>query len=156
DAFKHLMIDQNINFVQQQFQVVEAIARGTAWIGIGPPVRSLMGPYVKAGVKADVRSFGTSPDTNLEAASAALFVFKDRPQRNSTRVFINWLLGKDAEYGLAKATGQAPRRRDVPSTALPDETPVAGATYVQPQREDVAPAVRETVQLINELRKSAK
>ena len=156
DAFKRLILDQGVTFVQQQFQVVEAVARGTAWIGIGPPVRSLMGPYIKAGLKADIHSFGTSPDTNLEAASAALFVFKDRPHPNATRVFINWLLGKDAEYGLAKATGQASRRRDVPNTALPDETPIPGATYVQPQREDVAPAVRETVQFINELRKSAK
>lgn len=156
DAFKRLILDQGINFVPQQFQVVEAVARGAAWVGIGPPVRSLMGPYTKAGIKTDIRSFGASPDDNLEAGGAALFVFKDRPHPNATRVFIDWFLGKDVQTGFAKATGQASRRRDVSNTALPDETPIPGATYVQPQREDVQPAVQQTVQFINELRKMAK
>jgi hypothetical protein len=119
--------------------------------------RSLMGTYTKAGVKTDIRSFGNSPDNNLEAiGGGALFLFKDRPHPNATRVFINWLLTKDMQYGTAKATEQASRRQDVPIATQPDETPVKGAQYVQPQREDVAPAVRRTVQLVTELRKSGK
>ncbi|HEY3920150.1 MAG TPA: extracellular solute-binding protein [Stellaceae bacterium] len=157
DGLKQLILDQKVDFVPQQFQVVDAVARGTAWIGIGPPVRSLMGPYTKAGVKTDMRSFGTSPDNNLEAiGGGALYVFKDRPHPNATKVFINWLLSKDVQYGMAKATDQASRRVDVPITTLPDETPVKGADYVVPQREDIAPAVRQTVQLISEWRKSTR
>jgi iron(III) transport system substrate-binding protein len=157
DAFKTLILDQKVDFVPQQFQVVDAMARGTAAVGIGPPVRSLMGTYTKAGVKTDIRSFGNSPDNNLEAiGGGALFVFKNRPHPHATRVFINWLLTKDVQYGMAKATEQASRRQDVPITTQPDETPVKGAQYVQPQREDVAPAVRQTVQFITELRKSGR
>jgi hypothetical protein len=55
-----------------------------------------------------------------------------------------------------KATEQASRRQDVPIATQPDETPIKGAQYVQPQREDVAPAVRQTVQLVTELRKTGK
>jgi len=157
DAFKMLITDQKIDFVPQQFQVVDAMARGTAWVGIGPPVRSLIATYTKAGVQADIRSFGNSPDNNLEAiGGGALFIFKDRPHPNATRVFINWLLTRDVQYGMAKATEQASRRQDVPITTQPDETPVKGAQYVPPQREDVAPAVRQTVQFVTELRKSGK
>jgi ABC-type glycerol-3-phosphate transport system substrate-binding protein len=157
DAFKSLILDQQVDFVQQQFQVVDAIAHSTAWVGIGPPVRSLMGPYSKAGVKTDIRSFGNSPDNNLEAlGGGALYVFKDRPHPNATRVFINWLLSKDVQYGMAKATDQASRRADVPVTTLPDETPIKGAHYVAPQREEIAPAVQQTVQFINEIRKAAR
>jgi hypothetical protein len=57
---------------------------------------------------------------------------------------------------MAKATEQASRRQDVPVTTQLDETPVKGAHYVQPHREDVAPAVRQTAQLIGEWRKSAR
>jgi iron(III) transport system substrate-binding protein len=157
DALKTLVLDQKIDFVSQQFQVVDAIARSTANIGIGPPVRSLIGTYTKAGVKADVRSFGNSPDNNLEAiGGGALFVFKDRPHPHAARVFINWLLSKDMQEGMAKATEQASRRGDVPVTTQPDETPVKFAHYVQPQREDVTPAVRQTIQSIGEWRKAAK
>jgi ABC-type Fe3+ transport system substrate-binding protein len=157
DAFKTLILDQKVDFVPQQFQVVDAVARGTDWIGIGPPVRSLIGTYTKAGVKTDMRSFGNGPDASLEAiGGGALFVFKDRPHPNATRVFINWLLSKDVQYGMAKATEQASRRQDVPPTSASDETPIRGADYVQPQREDTTPAVRQTVQLISEWRKAAK
>jgi hypothetical protein len=79
------------------------MARATAAVGIGPPVRSLMGTYTKAGVKTDIRSFGNSPDNYLEAiGGGALFLFKDRPHPNATRVFINWLLTKDMQYGMAR------------------------------------------------------
>ena len=157
DAFKTLILDQKVDFVPQQFQVVDAVARSTAWVGIGPPVRSLIGTYTKAGVKTDMRNFGNGPDDSLEAiGGGALFVFKDRPHPNATRVFINWLLGKDVQYGMAKATEQASRRQDVPPTSAADETPIRGAEYVQPQREDTTPAVRQTIQLINEWRKAAR
>ena len=157
DALKTLGLGQKVDFVAQQFQVVDAMARGTTSIGIGPPVRSLMGTYTKAGVKTDIRSFGNSPDNNLEAiGGGALFVFKDRPHPNATRTFINWLLSKDVQEGMAKATEQTSRRQDVPITTQPDETPIKGAHYVQPQREDTAPAVRQTVQSIGEWRKAAK
>ncbi len=157
DAFKTLVLDQKVDFVPQQFQVVDAVARGTAWVGIGPPVRSLIGTYTKAGVKTDMRNFGYGPDDSVEAiGGGALFVFKDRPHPNATRVFINWLLSKDVQYGMAKATEQASRRQDIPPTSAPDETPIRGADYVQPQREDTTPAVRQTVQLIGEWRKAAK
>ena len=48
-----------------QQMVVEAMARGTAWIGLGAPVKGLIAPYLQAGIKADIRSFGNSPDVNI-------------------------------------------------------------------------------------------
>ena len=59
DGLKQVIVEQKTQFFQDQFQVVEAMARGTAWIGIGPPVRSLIAPYTQAGVKTDIRTFGT-------------------------------------------------------------------------------------------------
>jgi iron(III) transport system substrate-binding protein len=157
DGLKQVITEQKPQFFQDQFQVVEAMARGTAWIGIGPPVRALIAPYVQAGVKTDIRNFGPTPDLALqEIGGSGLFVFKDRPHPNATRVFINWLLTKDVQYGLAKATEQASRRLDVPVTTAPDETPVKDATYLQPQREDATEALQSALALAAEDRKLAK
>ena len=41
DGLKKLIIDQKVVFMAQQDQVVEAMARGVGWIGIGPFVRAL-------------------------------------------------------------------------------------------------------------------
>ena len=152
-----MITQQQVNFVSEQFQVVEAMARGTAWIGIGPPVRSLIGPYTKAGIKTDVRAMGTSTGTNVEEiGGSGLFVFKDRPHPNAVKVFINWLLSKDVQYNMAKALDQSSRRGDVPPTALPDETPEKGAVYIQAQREETAPALYAAVNLVAEDRKLVK
>lgn len=158
EGLKKLIVDQKIAFVSQQFQVVEAMARGTAWIGMGPPVRSLIAPYTQAtGVKADIRTFGNTPEVALEGiGGSGLFLFKNRPHPNATRVFINWLLSKDVQHDLAKALDQDSRRQDLASIAEPDSVPIKGAKYVAPQREDVAAAVQRTVNLIAEYRKLAQ
>lgn len=157
DGLKQVIVDQKPVFYQDQFQVVEAMARGTAWIGIGPPVRSLIAPYTQAGVKTDIRNFGASPDESLqEIGGSGLFVFKNRPHPNATRVFINWLLSKDVQYRMAKALDQASRRLDLPPTAQPDETVIRGAKYLQPQREDSAPALNAALALAAEDRKLVK
>jgi iron(III) transport system substrate-binding protein len=155
DGLKQIIVEQKPQFFQDQFQVVEAMARGTAWIGIGPPVRSLIAPYTQAGVKTDIRNFGPSPDESLqEIGGSGLFVFKDRPHPNATRVFVNWLLSRDVQYGMAKATEQASRRLDVPLTTAPDETPIKGAAYLQPQREDATQALQAALALAAEDRKA--
>jgi len=64
DLLKKLILDQKVVFMAQQDQVVEAMARGVGWIGIGPFVRAHLEPYLAAGVKMDVRAFGNDPAMN--------------------------------------------------------------------------------------------
>jgi iron(III) transport system substrate-binding protein len=149
DGLKKAMIDQKPLMVQQQNQVVEAIARGTHWIGIGPPVRSLIAPFTQAGIKTDVRGFGPSPDANLMAGGGSgIYVFNKRPHPNATRVFVNWLLSRDVQHAMAKALDQSSRRQDVPPTTEPDNTAIKGAKYFQPQREENEPLRDDTRKLI--------
>jgi len=154
DGLKTLIVDQHAVLVHEMFQVVESMARGTGWIGIGPPVRSLIAPYAQAGVKTDIRAFGRSPEVNINAFGGSfLTVFNRRPHPNATRVFVNWLLSKDVQTGLAKALDQASRRRDVPQTAEADSVPIPGAKYTAPQREENIPKINEAAAYIAELRK---
>jgi iron(III) transport system substrate-binding protein len=154
DGLKQLIVDQKVTFVAQQFQVVEAMARGTAWIGMGPPVRSLIAPYAQAGIKTDIRTFGTSSEVALEGVGGSgLFIFKNRPHPNATKVFINWLLSKQVQHDMAVALDQDSRRQDLTSIAQPDSVPVKGAKYVTPQREDSASAVEATLKRIADDRK---
>jgi len=158
DDYKSFLLNQKIIFVAQQNQVVETMARGVAWIGIGPPVRPLMAQFTQAGVKTDIRPFGNGPEVNMESiGGSTLFVFNKRPHPNATKVFVNWLLSKNIQYGFAKAIQQSSRRMDVPSVAEPDQAPVAGAKYVSsPQREENLKALNEALQLTAEIRKQAK
>ena len=157
EGLKQLVIDQKMVFVQQQQQVVEAMARGTAWIGLGAPVKGLIQPYLQAGVKADIRSFGTKPNVNIESiGGSTLYVFEHRPHPNATRLFINWILSEKVQADLGKLLDQDSRRRDVPPTADADETAIPGAKYYAFQREEYLSELKEAVELIRQLRQQAQ
>ena len=153
EGFRKLLTEQDIQMVAQQQQVVEAMARGTAWIGLGAPVKGLIAPYLQAGIKADIRSFGNRPEVNIASIGGSnLYVFNRRPHPNATRVFINWILSKDVQAQLAKLLDQDTRRTDVPRAADADETPAPGVTYMSTQREEFEENQARVLALIRELR----
>ena len=159
DWVRRLVGAQKTVFFPQQQAVVESMARGTALFGIGPPVRSLIAPYLQAGAatNVEIRGFGNKPDVNVVSIGGnCLYVFNRRPHPNATRVFVNWMLQKDVQYELAKALDMTSRRQDVPSTAPVDETPIKGAKYITPQREDVFPELVAGSKFIEELRKAER
>jgi iron(III) transport system substrate-binding protein len=158
DEIRRFIVGQNVKFVSQQNQVIEALARGTAWLGLGPGnSRALIAPYVQAGVNVDIRKFGPAPELNdVTIGGSTLFVVKNRPHPNATRLFLNWLLSKDVQAGFAKATEQNSRRTDVASVADADGTPIKGAKYISPQREENIPALDAAVALVDRIRKGNK
>jgi iron(III) transport system substrate-binding protein len=159
EALKKLIVDQKAQFFTQQQQVVEAMARGTALFAIGPPVRSLIAPYLQAGAGAnvEVRGLGNSPEVSfISIGGNCLYVFKNRPHPNAARVFINWMLTKQVQFELAKALDMVSRRIDIPATAAPEDMPIRGAKYITPQREETFPSLTEAGKLVDELRKSMR
>jgi hypothetical protein len=85
DGLRKLLIDQQAQIVPQQEMVVEAMARGTAWIGLGPYVGTLIKPYQDAGLKVNVRAFGNDPGmTEQSIGGAGLYVFNKPPHPNAT------------------------------------------------------------------------
>jgi len=158
DGLRKLLVDQKAILAQNQQQVVEAMARGTAWIGILPSVRGLIGPYLQAGVKVDdLRTFGNTPETGVQSVGGAtVYVFNKRPHPNATRVFLSWFLSREVQSGFAIATAQASRRTDVPHAGDPDAKPIPGAKYITPQREENQEAQDKVLALIAEIKKTIK
>jgi ABC-type Fe3+ transport system substrate-binding protein len=156
DGLRTLVQDKRVFFVAHQNQVVEAVARGTAWIGIGPPVKMMMESFTQAGVKADIRMLGRTPEeATMSHGGQTVYVFKDRPHPAATRLFVNWILGKEVQYAMADLLGQGSRRNDVPHVD-PDTTPIPGMKYHAPQNEAYQPHVQAAVDLIKELRQQVK
>jgi iron(III) transport system substrate-binding protein len=156
DGLRQLILDQRVVFMAQQDQVVEAMARGVGWIGIGPFVRAHLDPYLAAGVKVDVHAFGNDPAMNeMGTGGAGLYVYNKRPHPNATRVFVNWILGKDIQLGLAKATLQDSRRQDLPSVSEPERQPIKGAHYLETQREEHAQDLVDAIKFVGTVRKKA-
>ena len=158
DVLRRFIVEQKVKFVSAQHEVVEALARGTAFVGLGPGnARVLTEPYVKAGIPIDIRTFGNAPELNdITIGGNTLYVIKNRPHPNATRLFLNWLLSRDVQDGFAKAVEQNSRRADVASVAGADATPVPGAKYLSPQREEHTEAMLKAVEFVGEVRKGMK
>ncbi|HWE72584.1 MAG TPA: extracellular solute-binding protein [Stellaceae bacterium] len=158
DEVRHFINDQKPVFVTDQSQVIDALARGTAWLALGPGnSHALMEPYIKTGVPIDLRKFGNAPELNdITLGGSTMWVMKDRPHPNAARLFINWFLSKEVQEGFSKATEQNSRRIDVASVTDADGTPIPGAHYVAPQDEANAAALDKAVAEVGEMRKAAQ
>jgi iron(III) transport system substrate-binding protein len=157
DGLRKLILEQKVSIVPQQHQVVEAVARGTAYFGLGPPVKMLMQPYADAGVKTDVRTFGREPDRAvITHGGQTLYVFNKRPHPAATRLFVNWILTKDIQRKMAEVTTQPSRRRDLPPAGDPELRPIPGAKYDAPQRESYQARLDATAAYIAQLLKEVK
>jgi ABC-type Fe3+ transport system substrate-binding protein len=120
-------------------------------------VGTLIKPYQDAGLKVNVRAFGNDPGmTEQSIGGAGLYVFNKPPHPNATKLFVNWLLSKDIQYGLAKVMLQDSRRLDLPSVAEPERIPIKGATYIETQREEYLGDVEGAAKFIAEIRKGAR
>jgi ABC-type Fe3+ transport system substrate-binding protein len=153
EAFRRFVTDQVV--IAAQHQVIENMARGVALVAVGPPVRGLMKPYEQAGVKLDLRTFGTGPNVAvLSAGGSGVYVYNRRPHPAATRVFVNWLLSRDVQYALAKVLDQRSRRQDVPETADAESIPQKGVKYFSPQREENIQLQEELMKLVADIRKT--
>jgi len=102
---------QEMFLSRDQRQLADSLANGKIALTIGLTYYTFL-PFIKAGVPVK-----TLPDmkegTYTSCGSSALSVVKGSPHPNATKVFINWLLGKEGQEIYGRAMGQATRRLDV-------------------------------------------
>jgi ABC-type Fe3+ transport system substrate-binding protein len=152
-GLKTLIREQAVQFAAQHHQVVEAMARGTHWFALGGALGQELEPFAKAGVKVDhLRMFGRTPNVaTMTQGGQTLFIFNKRPHPAASRLFVNWVLGKDFQTRIATFMRQGSRRLDV-AQVDPDTTPLRGVKYDAPQRESYTARIEATAELIRELR----
>jgi iron(III) transport system substrate-binding protein len=92
-------------------QLADLLAKGRLAFSLGPGYR-VLAPFVQAGLPVKPMAI---PKEGIHATRGvgAITVMKNPPHPNATKVFANWLLGKEGQEIFSKATGQATRRLDV-------------------------------------------
>ncbi len=110
DYLKRL-VGQKMALSRDQRVLAEIVAKGKLAFVAGLTYYSLA-PFIKAGLP--VKPLPT-PREGLYASggSGHLTIMKNPPHPNGTKVFVNWLLGKEGQEVFSKAIGQGTRRLDV-------------------------------------------
>jgi iron(III) transport system substrate-binding protein len=154
DGIKRLINDQQVVFVESAAQLVEKLVRGQAMVVMGPTVNSRLPNYEKAGLEFDIRGFGADPRMLAFESTGgfALYTFKQRPNPNAAKVFINWVLSKPIQEKLARALEQISNRTDVAATVPSYLQPKRGVTYLDTSSEPAQAKIAEVQKEIGKIR----
>jgi iron(III) transport system substrate-binding protein len=111
EEFLKKLAAQEMFLSRDQRQLADSLAKGKIALTIGLTYYTFL-PFIKAGLP--VKSLADMKEgTYTSCGSSALSIVKNSPHPNATKVFINWLLGKEGQEIYGKAMGQATRRFDV-------------------------------------------
>jgi len=110
---------QGITFLKNYAQEVDMVGQGRFPVGIGLS-DSIIEERTKRGVPIvilDPRQL--KEGTPITPASGSLTFVNRAPHPNAAKLYINWLLSKEAQTVLSQATGYISKRVDVPTGHVP-------------------------------------
>lgn len=112
DFARKLLVDQAPVVTQDLRQLAEWVVRGRYPIGIGVSTTDI-GRFQKEGVGLNVRALKL-PSEAITPGWGGVMLMNRAPHPNAAKVFLNWLLGREAQEIWAKLGTTNSRRLDVP------------------------------------------
>jgi iron(III) transport system substrate-binding protein len=110
------LVAQDLYLGRDQRLLAESLAKGRVAVMIGLSYYSFL-PFLKAGLP--IKTLPRLKEGNYgTGGSGNLAIIKAPAHPNSNKVFVNWLLGREAQELVSKALGQATRRLDVDTRFL--------------------------------------
>ena len=117
------LVAQDLYLGRDQRLLAENLARGRVAVMIGNSYYSYL-PFLKAGLP--IKSLPVLKEGNYgTGGSGNLAIIKAPAHPNSTKVFVNWLLGREGQEIVSRALGQATRRLDVDTRFLKESGTIA-------------------------------
>jgi ABC-type Fe3+ transport system substrate-binding protein len=128
DYLRKLFVDQDVTFVTDNQQLIEAVARGTKPIGLFA-IQSFIEQFKKEGFDLQVVLPSDHPGY-LTSGFSVLKEPKGVPHPNAAQVFINWYASQPGQTVYSSTMLEASRRLDVNLPDVPDYVkPKAGVRY---------------------------
>lgn len=143
------LVANELYLVRDQRVLAENLAKGRVALTIGLSYYSFV-PFLKAGLP--VKALPTLKEgTYGTSGSGNLAIIKTPAHPNATKVFVNWLLGREGQEIVSRGLGQATRRLDVDTRwlremgTIPAKDAISLADYqrVENQSEEKLEKVRE-------------
>jgi iron(III) transport system substrate-binding protein len=143
---------QDLLIGRDQRVLAENLAKGRVAVMVGLTYYSYL-PFIKAGLPMKALP-ALKEGTYGTGGSGNLAIIKSPAHPNATKVFVNWLLGREGQEIVSKALGQATRRLDVDTKYLreagvipaKDHVSVKEFWQIENQSEEKLEKVREPAQ----------
>jgi iron(III) transport system substrate-binding protein len=142
---QQLFSTQEILISNDERQVLDFVARGRYPLAIGPSGTQAFEMKNKG---LPIELFGSAALQEggvISASSGTVVVPRNAPRPNALKVYLDYLLSREAQLAWSKATGLTSRRLDVSSDHIPDVlVPKEGVKYLADYKEPFV-ALREEV-----------
>jgi len=136
EFIRELFTKQDLTFFEDNRQQLDFLAHGKHSLTIGASDTITVEAIHKGLPIRFIDPARFKEGTYLTAGGGGLVVIKDAPHPNAARVYLDWLLSREAQTAWSKASGHVSARRDVPTDHLPKETvPEEGVDYQENHRE---------------------
>jgi ABC-type Fe3+ transport system substrate-binding protein len=117
------LVAQDLYLGRDQRVLAESLAKGRVAVMIGLSYYSYL-PFLKVGLP--IKTLPRLKEGNYgTGGSGNLAIIKAPAHPNSTKVFVNWLLGREGQEIVSRALGQATRRLDVDTRFLRESGTIA-------------------------------
>jgi iron(III) transport system substrate-binding protein len=142
DIIKKLFVDQEPALSRDTRQIAEFMVRGRYPIALGVnPL--LLSQFQRQGLGKNLKTFHFPEMDTFNSSSSTVWLVNRAPHPNAAKVFVNWLLTKDAQIVWAREVETNSRRIGVepgnPMYAVP-----RGAKLLQVDAEENLPEVVKT------------
>jgi iron(III) transport system substrate-binding protein len=149
EEFLKKLAAQDLLLGRDQRLLAENLAKGKVAIMIGLTYYSYL-PFVKASLPIKPLP-ALKEGTFATGGSGNLAVIRNPPHPNATKLFVNWVLGREGQDLMSRALGQGTRRLDVDTkwlretgvTAAKDQISVKEYYQIENQSEEKLEKVRE-------------
>jgi iron(III) transport system substrate-binding protein len=142
DIIKKLFVDQEPVLSRDNRQVAEFMVRGRYPIAIGVNPQ-ILATYERQGLDKKLKLVHFAEMSTMSSSSSTIWLVNRAPHPNAAKVFINWLLTRDAQIVWAKEVETNSRRVGIepgnPQYAVPPE-----AKFMQIDAEENLPEVVKT------------
>jgi iron(III) transport system substrate-binding protein len=129
DFIKRLYIDQKPVITRERRQLTDWLARGTYPISFGAQSSDVEKMSREGFPLKEILGFPDMPPA-LTGSPWMLGLMIKAPHPNAARVFLNWIVSKEALEIYSRAEGRATLRKDVDESLIPaEQIPRQGVNY---------------------------
>jgi ABC-type Fe3+ transport system substrate-binding protein len=116
EEYLRKLVQQDLLLGRDQRVLAENLAKGRVAIMVGLTYYTYL-PFIKAGLPIKALP-ALKEGTYGTGGSGNLAIIKTPAHPNATKVFVNWLLGREGQEIVSRALGQSTRRLDVDTRFL--------------------------------------
>jgi|SoiMetStandDraft_2_1073263.scaffolds.fasta_scaffold01988_2 iron(III) transport system substrate-binding protein len=126
---KRLYVDQKPVITRERRQLTDWLARGTYPISFGAHSSDVEKMNKEGFPLKEIHGFSDMPPA-LTGSPWMLGLLTKAPHPNAARIFLNWIVSKEALEIYARAEGRATLRKDVDESYIPaEQIPKPGVNY---------------------------